>query len=202
MKLYYMPGACALADHIALEWIAEPYETQKLDHDETKSDWYLKLNPSGQVPVLADGDWVLTQNTAILNYLADTHPQAGLGGDGARGRAEVNRWLGFVNSDVHPAFKPLFGTTGYLSDESAVDETKHQAKKAVRKLLAQANERLADRDWIAGHRSITDPYLYVMLRWAHGMQIDLSDLDHLNAYFERLQNDAGVQKVLKDEGLD
>jgi glutathione S-transferase len=202
MKLYYMPGACALADHIALEWIGEPYDTRSLDHDEVKSDWYLKLNPNGQVPVLEEGDWVLTQNTAILNYLADTHPQAGLGGEGARGRAEVNRWLGFVNSDVHPAFKPLFGATGYLDDEAVIHKTKDQAKKGVRKLLSEVNDRLADLDWIAGPRSITDPYLYVMLRWAHGMQIDLAGLDHLERYFERMQNDAGVQKVLEDEGLD
>ena len=69
---------------------------------------YLAVNPTGQVPALRDGDLILTQNAAILGYIADTWPEAKLMGDGsARQRAEANRWLAFVNSDLHPAFKPM-----------------------------------------------------------------------------------------------
>src|SRR3546814_2594699 len=112
MKLYYSPISCSLADHIVLEWIGKPYEAIRVSRDDRMSPEFLRLNPAGAVPVLQDGDWVLTQNMAILNFLADSFTEAWLGGDGTpRGRAEVNRWLAFVNSDVHPAFKPLFGTT-------------------------------------------------------------------------------------------
>ena len=79
MKLYTSPGACSLADHIALEWTGAPYEAQIVSRDERKQPWYKDLNPAGAVPVLTEGDWVLTQNAAILNYIADKLPQAKLG---------------------------------------------------------------------------------------------------------------------------
>ena len=83
MKLYYMPGACSLASHIVLEWLGKPYETHKLSRDELKGPEFLKINPLGAVPALADGDWTLTQNVAILEYLAEQAPQSKLMGDGS-----------------------------------------------------------------------------------------------------------------------
>src|SRR5690606_10826 len=166
MKLYYSPGACSLSDHIVLEWIGRPYEAVRVSRDERKSPAFLELNPAGAVPVLQDGDWVLTQNAAILNFLADSFPEARLGGDGTpKGRAEVNRWLSFVNSDVHPAFKPLFGATTYLEDEAVIARTKDAARASLRTLFERADARLAASEWIAGTRSIADPYLYVVTRW-------------------------------------
>lgn len=202
MKLYYMPGACSLATHIALEWVGAAYETHKLSHDELKQDAFLAVNPAGAVPTLDVDGWVLTQNAAILNYLADTYPDAQLLGDGSlTNRTEVNRWFGFANSDLHPAFKPLFGATGYLSDEAAIDETKAHAKQAIRPLLERVNAQLDGKDWIAGSRSIADPYLYVMINWAHMMKLDLTGLDHLERFFQQMNDDAAVQKALQAEGL-
>jgi glutathione S-transferase len=74
MKLYYFPGACALADHIVLEWMGAPYGTVKLDRAALKSPEFLALNPRAAVPVLVDGDFTLTQNAAILCYLAERYP--------------------------------------------------------------------------------------------------------------------------------
>ena len=88
MKLYTTPGACSLADHIVLEWIGEPYEAVIVSKEERGLPAYLAINPNGAVPALDDGGWVLTQNAAILNYLADLYPASGLGGDGSpRSRA-------------------------------------------------------------------------------------------------------------------
>lgn len=203
MKLYYMPGACSLADHIALEWAGKLYETQRMSHDDIKSPEYLKLNPAGAVPVLDVDGWVLTQNTAVLNYLADSYPDAALGGDGTpKSRAEVNRWLGFVNSDVHPTFKVLFGSTAYLQDNAAIGKTKDAARKTLRGYFERVNRQLQGRDWLTGARSIADPYLLVVTRWAKAMKLDLSGLDHLEAWFKHMLADPGVHKALKDEGLD
>jgi glutathione S-transferase len=203
MKLYYSPGACSLADHIVLEWIGEPYETEKVEIHGEKSPALVERNPSGAVPVLEDDDRILTQNSAILNYLADKYPEAGLGGDGTpKGRAEVNRWLGLVNSDVHPLYKALFGATGYLKDEAIIEKTKRHAKKALRRQFEILNKQLEGRDWLIGTRSIADPYLFVMLRWAKAMNIDLSGLDNLEAFFARMNSDAAAKKVLAAEGLD
>jgi glutathione S-transferase len=202
MKLHYSPGACSLADHIVLEWTGQPYEAVRHSREDRASPAFRKLNPAGAVPVLEDDGWVLTQNAAILNYLADRFPASGLGGDGTpRGRAEVNRWLAFVNSDVHPAFKPLFGTLAWIGDEATIEKGKEVARKSLRGLFERADAQLAGKDWIAGGRSIADPYLYVVARWAKAQGIDLSGLDDLARFVERMEADAAVQKVLREEGL-
>ena len=204
MKLYTSPGACSMADHIVLEWIGQPYTAQIVSREERATPQFRKLNPAGAVPVFEDHDWVLTQNTAILNYLADTFPEAKLGGDDTpKGRAEVNRWLGFLNADMHPAFKPMFGSTAYLGDEAAIERTKDAARGQLRSLFERVDAQLGKHDWIAGdQKSIADPYLFVMLRWAKGVKVDLSGLANLARFEQRTRADAGVQKVLKDEGID
>jgi glutathione S-transferase len=201
MKLYYSPGACSLADHIVLEWIGKPYEAIRVTRDERKSPAFLKLNPAGAVPVLQDGEWVLTQNAAILGYLADIAPEAGLTGDGTpKGRAEVARWLAFVNSDVHPAFKPLFGSIAWLEDEATIERGKAVARRSLRGLFERIDAQLARHDWIAGTRSIADPYLYVVTRWAKANDVDLSGLGNLASFVARIESDPAVQKVLAEEG--
>lgn len=202
MKLYTSPGACSTADHIVLEWIGKPYTFEIVSREQRAMPEFRKLNPGGAVPVLDDGGWILTQNAAILNYLADLHPDSGLGGDGTpKGRAEVNRWLAFVNADVHPTFHPLFGSTAFLDDKAAIDKTKENSRTKLRGYFERANAQLEGRDWIAGKRSIADPYWYITLRWAKATHVDLSGLDHLAAFVARMEADAGVQKVLKEEGL-
>lgn len=202
MKLYYSPGACSLADHIVLEWIGQPYEAIKVGREERKTPEFLAINPAGAVPALEHDGWVLTQNAAILNYLADLHPQSGLGGDGsAKSRAEVNKWLAFANSDVHPAFYPMFGSTAYLEDAATIDKTKDAARAKVRMLFQRADAHLQGRDWLADTRSIADPYLYVTYRWARANGVDLGGLDNLAAFASRIEADPAVQKVLRDEGL-
>ena len=202
MKLYSKPGACSSADHIALQWTGQPFEVELLDRESLKSPAFLKINPVGSVPALVDGDFVLTQNAAIMGYIADTHPQAGLAGDGSpRQRAEAARWLSFVNSDVHPAFSPLFAPGKFLADEGQKAALAAAAHKRLRGLFEQADTQLADKPWLAGFRSFADPYFYITLRWAAGAKVDLSGLEHLAAYKTRMDADAGVQAVLKAEGL-
>lgn len=202
MKLYSKPGACSTADHIALQWTGQPYEVELVDGQSMKAPAFLQINPNGAVPALVDGDFVLTQNAAIMGYIADSFPQAGLGGDGSpQQRAEANRWLAFVNSDVHPAFSPLFSPGKFIADEALFDAIRAAARKRLRGLFEQADRQLADKPWLAGFRSYADPYFYITLRWAHGAKVDLSGLDHLVAYKTRLEADAGVQAVLKAEGL-
>jgi len=202
MKLYTSPGACSMADHIVLEWIGKPYTAQIVSREQRATPEFRKLNPASAVPVFEDGDWVLTQNVAILNYLADKFPEGKLGGDGSlRGRAEVNRWLGMLNADVHPAFHALFGATGYL-DEAGVQKTKDAARKKLRGYFERLDAQLSGRDWLAGTRSIADPYLFITLRWAKAMDVDLSGFHNLAAFEQRMRADQAVQKVLKNEGVD
>ena len=202
MKLYYLPGACSLADHIVLEWIGQPYEAHAVPREELRSPAYLKLNPSGQVPALADGDWVLTENVAILNYLVDRFPASGLGGDGsARSRAEVNRWLAFLNSEVHATFKPVFRPERFVSDANAQAELLANSQTKLRGMFERLDSQLAERDWLSGQRSIADAYLFVVTRWAHAKQVNLHDLIHLERFLTRMHDDAGVKAAMHAEGL-
>ncbi len=203
MKLYYMPGACPLAAHIVLEWIGAPFETVKVERDALKSPEYLRLNPAGVVPTLVDDDFVLTENVAILLYLAETHPQAQLAGAAdPRSHARVNRWLGFLNSDLHQSFKPLFSPANYLADESQHEDLAVHAKARLRSLFALVDAPLAQHEWLAGsQRSIVDPYLYVLLRWARAKAIDLGGMDNLQRFFQRMHDDPGVRAAEQAEGL-
>ena len=202
MKLYTKPGACSTADHIALQWTGQPFEFQVLTAPEMKAPAYLAINPAGSVPVLVDGDFVLTQNAAIMGYISDAFPQAQLAGDGsARQRAEAMRWLAYVNSDLHPAFKPLFSPGVFIADESQHETLRQTARERLRKLYAAADAQLATRDWLAGFRSIADPYFYLTVRWAERAGVDLSGYARIAAFKQRMEADAGVQAALKAEGL-
>lgn len=203
MKLYYMPGACPLAAHIVLEWIGAPYEIVKVEHDQLQSAEFLKINPVGLVPVLVDGDLTLTENIAILHYLDNLHPDKQLaGGSTPRGRAEVNRWLGFINSDIHQSFKPMFSPERYISDTSQHAELVASASKKLRRLFEVIDVPLTQHDWLTGTtRSIADAYLFVVLRWAKAKAIDLSGLDGLEHFFQRMRADAGVKAAMKAEGI-
>lgn len=202
MKLYYMPGACPLATHIVLAWTGAECEGVKLDHDALHQPDFLRINPMGAVPALDIDGEIMTQNAGILTYLAEAYPDAALLGDGSpRQAAEVHRWLGFVNSDMHPAFTPLFGATGYLGDETVIEKTKDHAKRRLRKMFEIVDAQLKGRDWVTGARSIADAYLYVMIRWAKSVGVDLSGLDEVARYGARMAEDAGVQEAERVEGL-
>lgn len=202
LTLYTKPGACSLADHIVLHWIGAPFEARVVDATMMKAPDFLALNPAGSVPVLREGDWVLTQNAAILGYLADRFPDAMLGGDGSpRGRAEVNRWLAVLNADLHSAFRPLFGSTKYLEDADVVEHTRRNAMDAIRGHFERLDAQLDGRDFLAGARSIVDPYLFVILQWAKRLKLDLGGLDHLHAFDARMAADDGVRAAMAAEGV-
>lgn len=202
MKLYTKPGACSLSDHIALRWIGKPFDLKVMDAAGMKTPEYLALNPAGAVPVLEVDGWALTQNAAILNFLADTFPESGLGGDGTpKSRAEINRWLAFLNADVHPAFHPIFGSTRFLGDDAMIEKSKDNARQKLRGLFERLDAQLAGKDWLTGARSIADPYLFVTLRWARATQVDLSGLDNLERFFDRMRADGGVAAAMAAEGL-
>lgn len=202
MKLYSKPGACSTADHIALCWTGQPFELEVMTAEGLKSPRYLAINPGGSVPAIVDGAFTLTQNAAILGYIADTYPAARLGGDGSpQQRAEATRWLAFTNSDLHQAFTPLFNPGAFQADTSQHAAIGDAARKRVRGMFEHANRQLDGRQWLAGFRSFADPYLYITLRWAKAMAIDLDDLVHLAAFKQRMESDAGVRAALAAEGL-
>ena len=201
MKLYILPGACPLVSQIVMEWMGQDYELEAVAREALKQPPFLNLNPVGSVPVLVDGDFVLTQSVAILEYLNELHPEAGLHGQTPRERAEVRRWLSFCNADLHRTFALVFGAAGYSDNANIQQVLIDKASERLRFLFGVAEKLLQGRDYLTGKRSVADPYLYVIMRWAQAKQVDLGDTPNLQRFFKRMDADEGVQRALKKQGL-
>ena len=200
--LYYAVGACSLAPHIVLEWIGAPYEAVKVKYG---SNELLAVNPAGAVPTLREDDgWLLTQCGAILDYLADKHPEAGLsGGDGLRAKADAHRWSAFFTSDVHASFWPIFMLYRYTTDEgeAARKAVAEAGQTLVAKQFDFLDRHLAGRDYILdGGRSVIDAYSFPMIRWARKLLPDgLNAHPNVLALHDRIAADPAVQRVLARE---
>lgn len=204
MKLYYLPGACSLAIHIILEWIGEPYEAEAVTRERTKSPKYLKLNPAGAVPALADAGRVYTQNSAIQNYLIEKYPRANLGPDPTpEGHYELNHWHGFLGGDLHPGFRPYFAPQRFHPDESAHQAIRAAAFANLQRLYGIADRHMNGRNHvIAGRRTVIDAYLFTFSSWAaRAFPNRLGDFPHLNRFVANLLEDPGVARALADEGV-
>jgi len=200
--LYYTPDACSLAPHIALEWIGAPYEAVKVRFG---SKGLLAVNPAGAVPTFREDDgWLLTQASAILDYLPNRHPEAGLsGGNGIRAKAEAHRWSAFLTSDLHASFWPIFMPNRYTTDTSdaARQAVVGAGHKLVAKQLGILSRHLDGRDYILdGGRSVIDAYAFPMIRWgAKLLPGGLQEFSGVQALHDRIAADPAVQKVLARE---
>lgn len=200
--LYYAVGVCSLAPHIALEWVGVPYEAVRVQYG---SQELLAVNPAGAVPTLREDDgWLLTQAGAILDYLAQKHPEAKLsGGNDIRAKAEAHRWSAFFTSDVHAAFWPIFMPNRYSTDES--ENARRAVAEAGRKLVAKQfgmlNRHLDGREYILdGGRPVIDAYSFPMIRWAIKLLPGgLNEYLNVQALHDRINADPAVQKVLARE---
>jgi len=199
LKLYYSPGACAMASHIALEEAGADYELQKIDlkKGEQRTPEYLAVNPAGSTPAMATGQGVITQNVAILAYVAQTHPQAKLAPlDDAYAFARMQGFNAWLASSLHPAIgKVLFSRLEGAARDEALELALTKYDLAEQHLLAGP--------WALGaDHSVTDGYLMVFTRWAR--QADLLDkarFPGLNAHLDRVQSRPAVQRALAAEGL-
>ena len=207
MKLYGLVGACSFVPHVALEWVKErenaDYEFEAVTRELIKSPEFLALNPRGAVPVLVDGDLVLSQNQAILHYLDERFPEAKLfGSKTMRDKAKASRWLAFFNSDVHKSFVPLFRLPSYAEGNEALTKTiRQQAAEQVLEQLAVANAHLESHIFFGEAISVADVYLYIMLNWCRRLGLDFSHLTQLSPFMQRVEADSGVNAVRLAEGL-
>jgi len=200
MKLYYSPGACSLASHIVLEELGVPFEpvfvSLKRKVTAAGAD-FNAINPKGYVPVLElDGGALLTEGTAILQYLADLKPAAGLApANGTLERYRLQEWLGFINSEIHKAFGPLF-------DPSAADAAKDLARQRIARRFDYTEQALAGREFLVGNRfTVADAYLYTVLGWSDHAGIDLGRWPALRAYHARIATRPAVLAAQAAEKL-
>lgn len=200
MKLYYTPGACSLAPHIALNEIGADYELVKVDLQNKQTeqgDDFRQVNPLGKVPALDIGeDRPLTENPAILQYIADRKPEAGLAPPpSSTERYRLQSKLSYLGSEVHKSFVPMF-------QPGSSDEAKKAATESIHQHFARLNEKLANRQYLLGDQySVADAYLFVILGWPQHAGIDTSQYSALGAYAGRIAQRQAVQNALKEEGL-
>lgn len=201
MKLYYLPGACSLASLISLIEAGADFEAVAVDR-KTKmlpdGRDYTAVNPKGYVPALEldDGE-VLTENTAVLPYIADLNPSANLAPPaGTRTRFRLQEWLGYLNGELHKNFSTLF-------NPSAPEATKQMAKDNIARRVAFIEDKLGDQPFLLGETfSVADAYLYVILSWRQKLGVDLSQFPKVTALYERIRARPSVQSARKAEGLD
>jgi glutathione S-transferase len=197
MKLYISPGACSLASNIALREAGIPFEMSKVDRRTKRADGveFVTINPKGYVPALRlDDGQVLTENVAVLQYIADLNPAAKLAPPaGTMERYRLQEWLSFINSEVHKAFSPLFSS-------EATDETKTYARNYLAKRLAYLEGALGDNKYLAGDQfTIADAYLSTVLGWGAHVAVDIGP--KLKAYVDRVRARPKVIEAMTAEGL-
>jgi glutathione S-transferase len=200
LKLYYSPGACSLAPHIALresglafELVRTSTKTHQLDDG---TDFYT-INQKGSVPVLElDSGERLTEGPTIVQYIADQVPAKNLApAYGTMPRYRLQEWLNFITSELHKSYAPLFRPT-------TPEEYKTITKEGLMKKYGMVDGWLAGKNYTLGDTfTVADAYLFTVTTWAPHVGLDLSSYKNIGAFMARMSARPAVQQALVAEGL-
>lgn len=195
MILYLAPGACSLADHIALHEAGLKFDHVKVDLKSKKTEDgrdYGTINPKGYVPALTlDSGETLTENLAILNWIATQKPSA-VSAD-ALAPTRLLEMLAFISTEIHKSFKPFF-------NPEATDREKNAARETIAKRLSFLADHLYGGYLLGNEATVADFYLFVMLTWAQKNGVEVPKA--LGEYFDKLKVRPSVRRALEHEGLD
>lgn len=202
MKLHYKPGACSMASHIILNEIGTSFELDKTDTEAGKTEAgedFRKISPNGYVPALVtDGGEIITENPAVLQYLADQSPDAGLAPpNGTLERTRLQEVLNFVSSELHKSFGPFF------SGSELEGDARQKAEAGVGRRAAHIERTLADgRAFLLGDKfTVADAYAFVVLNWAGFVGVSLDAFPKTQAYIARIAARPAAVKAMVAEGL-
>ena len=197
MDVYFSPLACSMASRIALYEAGSAANFIEVD-PKTKRTLdgadYFAVNPLGLVPAIrTDNGEVLTENAAILQYIADMAPAAGLAPSGGMARSRLQQWLCFTGTELHKAlFVPLF-------DPKTPDEAKARTLEKGESRLAYLNTYLTGREFLLDRFSVADAYLFTVLNWKIANPVDLKKWPAVEAYYRRLKERPGIARALSEE---
>ena len=200
MKLYYAPGACSLSPHIVARELGIDIDIEKTDTKTKRTASgvdYLTINPKGYVPTIElDDGQVLTEGPALVQYLADQKPEAGLvPPPGTMERYRMQEMLGYINSELHKTYSPLF-------NDATPQETRNERLAYLKKRYALLDQQLAKQPYLFGDRfSVADAYLFVVTSWASFVKLDLSGFPNVLAFQKRVAARPAVKAAMKAEGL-
>jgi glutathione S-transferase len=203
MKLYYATGTCALASHIALEEAGAAYTTDRLDFKANQQNTpdYLKINPKGRVPALVTDKGVITENPAILAFIAQSFPKAELAPfEDPFAFAQVQSINSYLCSTVHVAHAHKGRGYRWATEETSFADMKRKVPETMAACFALIERDLLKGPWVMGEQyTICDPYLYTISGWLEGDGVDLAKLPGVVAHRKRMEARPAVQKVVSEE---
>ena len=200
MKLYYSSGSCSLSPRIVALEAGIPLEAVKVDLKSKtvlEEGDYWRINPKGYVPALElDDGQVLTEGPAIVQFLADLKPEAGLApANGSFERVRLQEALNYITAELHKTYSPLF-------KPEVLPAVREDRLTYLRRRYALIDQQLAGRKYLVGNRfTVADAYLYAITRWARGVKLDLSEFPNVEAFQKRIGSRKAVLEALRAEGL-
>ena len=202
LTLYYSPGACSLASHTTLEESGAPYEAQPvmLAKGEHKTDEYAKINPRQKVPALKTEQGVITENVAILHYIAGRFPEKNLAPKDPYGQARCLSTCAWLSNTVHPCFTHIFRPERFSEEPGALEGIKAAGRKAFYANLQEIDGLLAKGPWMMGEQfTVCDPYALVFYQWGTRIELPMKDLKNYTAWKDRMLQRPAVRKILERE---
>lgn len=201
MKLYYSPGSCALASHIALLDAGAPHEAIRVSFqaEEQKKPDYLAINPKARVPSLVTDKGILTETPAILAYVAQTHPDKKLApSNDPFGFAQVQAFNSYLCATVHVAHAHGRRGARWVDDESAMAAMKRKVPQTMADCFALIEKTMIKGPWVMGNSyTICDPYLYTMSTWLTGDQVDIAKFPKVRDHFAAMNERPSVREALR-----
>jgi glutathione S-transferase len=201
IKLFYSPGSVSLASHIALEEAGAAYEAIKVDTaagDQRKPE-YLAINPKGRVPSVATGQGVLTETLAILAWVAETHPQAGLLPSDPWARAQAHAFNSYLASTVHVAHAHGRRGARWADEESSYADMRRKVPQTMAACFQLIEDELLTGPFVLGEAfSVCDAYLFTVSRWLEGDGVEIARFPKVQAHAQRIGARPAVRKVLAE----
>jgi len=199
MILYYAPGSCAIASHIALEESGLTYDTHRLDfrRNEQRSAEYLAINPKGRVPALVTDRGIITETPAILAFIAQSAPAAGLAPLNDPFRfAQMQAFNSYLCSTVHVAHAHRFRGSRWTDDPAAIEALKVKVPQNMADCFQLIEDGMLEGPWVLGDLySIADIYLYVLSTWLEGDGVDIRRFPKVKAFHDQMAARPSIQKV-------
>lgn len=200
LTFFYSPGSCALATHLALEHSGLPYAARKVDFSkqEQRSPEFLRINPKGRVPALVTDQGVLTENPALLVYIAQLAPEARLAPlDDPFAFAQMQSFNSYLASTVHVAHAHRYRGYRWSDDEAAIATMVKKVPQNMRDCFSLIENDYLRGPWVLGDNySVSDMYLFTICRWLEGDEVDINEFPRVADHFRRMQENPVVQRVL------
>lgn len=203
LKLFYAPGTCALASHIALEEAGADYSTTRLNFaaGEQRSSDYLKVNPKGRVPALVTDNGILSETPAILAYIAQSFPRAGLAplGD-AFAFARVQAFNSYLCATVHVAHAHGRRGSRWADDPAAIAAMQQKVPQTMAECFQLIEREMLQGPWVIGDAyTICDPYLFTIAGWLEGDRVDIARFPKVAEHFRRMHERPAVRKAVAEQ---